>query len=189
MEKYFRTFIGLPFRVDADFLEARKDLMAALSGERISWVDPGRYHVTLRFLGDTEKSIIHKIGNSLVAGITLPERTSLKLNGLGSFGPGKRPRVLWVGFEESGLFELMKSQVDQALESCGLLPEEQSFRAHLTLGRIRSLKNLQRYYRTVEEMGQEFRSSVVFEKLVFFRSILGPRGPEYQVLEELQFRQ
>ena len=188
MENYFRTFIGLPFSVEAEFLEARQDLIASLPGERISWVAPERYHVTLRFLGDTEQSLIGKIGESLAAEITLPERTCLKLNGLGSFGPEKRPRVLWVGFEESGLFELMKSQVDQALKSCGIFPVEQPYRAHLTLGRIRSLKNLQSYNRTVEEMQQEFKSSVVFDKLVFFRSILGSRGPEYQVLKALHFR-
>jgi len=187
MEKYYRTFIGLPFRVDQSFLEARKDLISALAGERISWVDPERYHVTLRFLGDTKQGLIEEIGNCLQAGITVPERTRVELNALGSFGPRKGPRVLWVGFEEPVFFESMKSQVDLALQSCGILPSEQPFRAHLTLGRVRSLKNLTEYYHIVQIMAQKFQGSVLLEKLVFFQSTLGSGGPDYQVLDEIKF--
>ena len=189
MEKYFRTFIGLPLRVEPHFLQARKDLMSALDGERISWTDPNQYHVTLRFIGDTEAASIQRIGSALHAGVTIPERISLEISGLDSFGPRKGPRVIWVGFEEYGFFESLKCEVDHALELCGIPVIEQPFRAHLTLGRVRSLQNLQSYYKTVEEMDQRFSSAVLFEKLVFFRSILGPRGPEYRVLDEILFRQ
>jgi len=188
MEKYHRTFIGLPFRVEQDFLETLQELKSTLAGERISWVAPERYHVTLRFLGDTKESLIGEIGSMLQAGISIPERTNVELKTLGSFGPRKRPRVLWVGFRETDFFELMKTQVDQALEKCGILPAEQPFRAHLTLGRVRSLKNLEEYYDTTRRMAHQFQGSVLFEKLVFFRSVLGPGGPDYQVLEKIRFR-
>jgi len=163
--------------------------MAALKEERISWTNPDQYHVTLRFIGDTKLSAIKNIGNALHAGIDVPERIRLEIGELASFGPRKRPRVIWVGFEESSFIDLLKLEVDRVLELCGIPSREQAFSAHLTLGRIRSLQNLQSYYLTVEEMNQQFNSSVIFEKLVFFRSILGPRGPEYQVLEEIKFRQ
>jgi len=176
--QYYRTFIGLPLRVDKVFLRARHNLMAALKEERISWTNPG----------DTELSVIKNIGSALHGGIGVPERIRLETCGLASFGPRKRPRVIWVGFEETGFFDLLKLEVDRALELCGIPAVEQPFRAHLTLGRVRNLQNLQSYYITVEEMNQQFNSSVIFEKLVFFRSIPGSRGPEYQVLEEIKFR-
>jgi len=81
----------------------------------------------------------------------------------------------------------MKSQVDLALQSCGILPSEQPFRAHLTLGRVRSLKNLTEYYHIVQIMAQKFQGSVLLEKLVFFQSTLGSGGPDYQVLDEIKF--
>jgi 2'-5' RNA ligase len=186
--QYYRTFIGLPLRVDQVFLQARHNLMAALKEERISWANPDQYHVTLRFIGDTEPSVIKNIGSALHSGIAVPERIRLETCGLASFGPRKRPRVIWVGFEETDFFKNLKSEVDHVLEMYGIPATEQPFRAHLTLGRVRSLQNLQSYYLTVEEMNQQFNSSVIFEKLVFFRSILGPRGPEYQVLDEIKFR-
>lgn len=186
--QYYRTFIGLPLRVDQVFLQARNNLMAALKEERISWANPDQYHVTLRFIGDTELSVIKNIGSALHSEIVVPERIRQETCGLASFGPRKRPRVIWVGFEETYFFENLASEVDRVLEMCGIPAREQPFKAHLTLGRVRSLKNLQSYYLTMEEMNQQFISSVIFEKLVFFRSILGPLGPEYQVLDEIKFR-
>ena len=187
-KQYYRTFIGLPLRVEPPFLQARHKLIAALKEERISWTNPDQYHVTLRFIGDTEQGAIKKIGSALHAGISTPERTMLEIDGLASFGPRKRPRVIWVGFEETVFFDLLKLEVDRALELCGIPAVEQPFRAHLTLGRVRSLQNVQSYYKIVREMNQQFTSRVIFEKLVFFRSILSPRGPEYRVLEEIPFR-
>jgi 2'-5' RNA ligase len=186
--QYYRTFIAAPLRVEGQFLQARQDLITVLKKERISWTNPEQYHVTLRFIGDTELVDIKKIGDALHAGIHVPERISLNIDGLASFGPRKRPRVIWVGFEETDFLESLKREVDAVLEKCGIPAREQPFRAHLTLGRVRSLKNLPEYYLTMEEMKHQFHGSVLFEKLVLFRSILGPRGPEYQVLNELRFR-
>jgi len=187
--QYYRTFIAAPLRVEGQFLQARQELITMLKGERISWTNPDQFHVTLRFIGDTEVVDIKKIGFALQAGIHIPERIRLNITELASFGPKKRPRVIWVGFEETDFFELLKREVDAVLEKCGIPGIEQPFRAHLTLGRVRSLKNLPEYYLTMEEMKHQFHGSVLFEKLVFFRSILGPRGPEYQALNELRFRQ
>ena len=186
--QYYRTFIAAPLHVEGQFLQARQDLITALKGERISWTNPDQYHVTLRFIGDTELVDIKKIGDALHAGIHIPERIRLNIAGLASFGPRKKPRVIWVGFEETDFFDLLKAEVDHALALCGIPANEEPFRAHLTLGRVRSLQNLQEYYHTVEAMNQQFSGSVLFEKLVFFRSILGPRGPEYHVLDEIVFR-
>jgi 2'-5' RNA ligase len=163
--------------------------MNALEGERISWVDPGRFHVTLRFLGDTEACLVKEIGRALCSGVTWRESTRLDLNGLASFGSGKRPRVLLLEFEQTVFFELLKSMVDRILMEFGFPPEEKPFRAHLTLGRVRNLTNLRRYYELIREMSVHFRSPVLFDRLVYYRSISGRRGPEYQVLDEIRFGQ
>jgi len=185
--QYYRTFIAVPPGVGPVFLQAREELIAALKEERISWTNPDNYHVTIRFIGDTKIADIKKIGKTLRAGIHIPQRFSLDISGLASFGPRKKPRVIWVGFEEANFFDLLKKDVDRVLELCGIPAGEKPYRAHLTLGRIRRLQNLQNYYGTVGDMALEFNSTVRFEKLVFFRSILGPRGPEYHVLDEIRF--
>jgi len=188
ISQYLRTFIGLPLCLSQGILDARSELMNALESERISWVDPGQYHVTLRFIGDTKVPEVKMIGQALHTELSIPEETTLDLTGLASFGPRKRPRVIWVGFEETTFFSLLKSEVDRILESIGIGSENQSFRAHLTLGRIKSLGNLDHLYKTVEEMNPKFLGTVRFEKLVYFQSVLGNRGPQYHVLDEISFR-
>lgn len=184
---YYRTFIGLPLRVDPYFLRARDSLKEALEEERISWTLPEQYHVTLRFIGDTDLSAISRIGSALRTGIPDRRQIHLELRGLHSFGPRKSPRVLWVGFENSGFLNVLRQEVDRVLASCGIPLEEQAFRAHLTLGRVRGLKDLRKYYDTVDARQHQFQGSVLCDRLVFFRSILGAGAPEYQVLQELLF--
>jgi 2'-5' RNA ligase len=93
-----------------------------------------------------------------------------------------------VGIKKTGLFETLKTGVDLALSECGISPVEQPFRAHLTLGRVRSLKDIQRFYTTIESMRESFSHRVLLDRLVFYRSELGSGGPVYTPLEELVFR-
>jgi 2'-5' RNA ligase len=183
---YYRTFIGMPLEIGGDFRDARNSLIRALSNERISWVSPENFHVTLRFLGDTETGDIHRIRKALRDRVSLPTYMEVRLLQLGSFGPNKRPRVVWVGFEDQGLFETLKIQVDGALDECGIHPGNQPFRPHLTLGRIRSLQNTALFYRVLEEMRDAFRGIVHPSRLVYFRSVLESGGPRYISLEEIK---
>ncbi len=141
----------------------------------------------LRFTGEMKLSEVKEIGNALRAGVHIPDKILQEFSLLGSFGSRKKPRVVWVGFEQSSFFSLLKSNVDRVLEGCGIPIQDQAFTAHLTLGRVRSMQNLSRFYNTLDEMRKRFQSKVLFEKLVFYQSILGSHGPEYQVLEELFF--
>ena len=186
--QYYRTFIGLPLQVEPSLLEARKRLMGALSRERISWTNPDQYHITLRFIGDTRISAIEEIRNALHARVENHLQETLEIRGLGSFGQRKAPRVIWLGFRECRFVDTLKQEVDLALEKCGLPPAEQKFNAHLTLGRVRHLQNLTEYYRTLDRMDRQFTGTVLSDRLVFFRSILGAKGPEYSVLDEIPFR-
>jgi 2'-5' RNA ligase len=186
-KKYYRTFIGLPVEVGERVLEARNELMSSLQGERISWVDPDRYHVTFRFIGDTEVEAIERISQALKEHVQIPVKKPLQLANLGSFGPRKKPRVIWLGFEATSFFEGLKSEVDNALNFCGIPDPCQPFRAHLTLGRIRSLKDLNGFYHTVDEMKYRFKGKVWMERLIFYRSELGSGGPVYIPLQQIEF--
>ena len=189
MEKpYYRTFLALPVQVGAALLELRRSLMRDLEGERISWVETGRFHVTLRFLGDTLLSDVSKISVALKQGGFHFDAQEVPVTGVGSFGPRKKPRVIWIGFGRAEWFAGLKEGVDVLLEEQGIPKENQPFTAHLTLGRIRSLQNISRYYKILEEAKDHSCEPVGFNSLVFYRSILGEGGPEYRKLEEISFR-
>jgi 2'-5' RNA ligase len=95
--------------------------------------------------------------------------------------------VIWTGFEEVSLFESMREMVDAALATCGIARDSQSFRAHLTLGRIRSVKDLKGFYHLLEQMRDRFSETVMVDRLVFFRSELGAGPPVYTPLHRILF--
>lgn len=183
-----RTFIGVPLQVNPQFLRLRKELMEMLGDERISWVDPSRYHITLRFLGDTKTSEIQRIANALGRSVVVPAKQSLQLDRLGYFGGRRQPRVLWVGFENPTLFEVLKRMTENALEICDIQGDEKSFRPHLTLGRIRSRVHLSSFHAGMKKMEDRFREEVFVDRLVFYRSEPGPEGPVYTPLFRMDFR-
>ena len=188
MEKqYYRTFIGVPVQPPPGLLSIRDELMSALSGERISWVKPELFHVTLRFLGDTPVKKIGEIRRRLGEETHLPDPTELVLEGLRSFGPAKKPRVIWTGFKDGVLFPALRQQVDRVLEQCGIPAEENPFRAHLTLGRVRGLKKLNTFYANLERLSPGLREPVFLDRMVFYRSELGQGGPRYSILDEYLF--
>lgn len=161
--------------------------MSALEDERISWVDPKRFHVTLRFLGDTRIRDVDKIARAL-QGVKFPtDEIWVPVTGVGSFGPRKKPRVIWAGFALEEWFGELKKGVDGILEDFGFPGADLPFTAHLTLGRIRSLKSLSRYHEIMEGKKDRACESVCFDRLIFYRSILGSGGPEYSKLEEILF--
>lgn len=185
--KSLRTFIAVPIKVGNHFLLARREVMRSLAMERITWVEPERYHVTIRFLGDTTAGMVERIRFSMRKKLGRQAKADIELGDLGSFGPLKKPRVAWVGFEESCFFEGLKEEVDAVLASCGVLPSDHAFRAHLTLGRVRGLKDLKGYYRTIASMKGNFSGKVLADRLVYYKSELCSEGPLYTPLEEVLF--
>lgn len=188
MEKqYYRTFVGVPVKPGAGLLALRSELVASLSEERISWVRPELYHVTLRFIGDTSTSAVEDIRKTLKNNLSLPKAVEIDLKGIGSFGPRKRPRVIWLGFKEVELFKNLKGQVDRALENCGIQQDEHPYNPHLTLGRVRSLKDPEAYYGCLGRLADRELEPVLIDSVVYYRSLLGPEGPVYSSLDKHNF--
>jgi 2'-5' RNA ligase len=185
--KTLRTFIAVPIKVGNLFLLAREEMMEALSGEKITWVDPPSYHVTIRFFGATSLGMKKEIRQSMREGLEMSGNVIVNLGTIGSFGPQKSPRVIWVGFEDSSPFKELYGQVEARLKTCGIKPAEQPFKPHLTLGRIRGLKDIRQYNQVSESLRDRFSGKVGIDRLVFYKSELGSGRPVYTPLEEVLF--
>jgi 2'-5' RNA ligase len=103
----------------------------------VRWVRPEGIHLTLRFLGEVEEP---RLGAIVAAARSLPAGGALRLRtgGLGAFPARGRPRVVWLGLEESGAaLRALKEGLEAALERIGFAPEGRDWSPHLTLGRIK----------------------------------------------------
>jgi 2'-5' RNA ligase len=127
-----RLFVGIGFPPE---LKLRLSLLrAGVPGAK--WVDPGNFHLTLRFIGETGEDIAADIDDALSR--LRIRRFTLQIAGTGVFGGGDRPRSLWVGVERTSELVALRDKVEQALFRAGLPPEPRKFAPHVTLARLRN---------------------------------------------------
>jgi 2'-5' RNA ligase len=62
-----------------------------------------------------------------------------------------------------------------------------SFKPHLTLARIKLLKNKKAFFQAVEMYRDTFMQTTKINKIIFYRSVLKPEGAEYRELGSFSF--
>ena len=124
-----RLFVGINFPPE---LKLRLSLLCSgLPGAK--WVDPGNFHLTLRFIGEIGEDTAADVDDALSR---LPARRfTLQIAGTGVFGD--KPRSLWAGIERSPELVGLRDKIEQALIRIGLPPEPRKFAPHVTLARLR----------------------------------------------------
>ena len=126
-----RLFVGISFPPE---LKLRLSLLCSgVPGAK--WVDPGNFHLTLRFIGEIGEDVAADIDDALSR--LRARRFNLQIAGTGVFGNGDKPRSLWAGVERSAELVALRDKVEQAMIRVGLPPEPRKFAPHVTLGRLR----------------------------------------------------
>ena len=186
-----RCFIGLPLPQDwQGALDRVARRLAATLSSRISWTKPGNWHLTLKFLGDVDETRVPALVAAL-AGVGFAP-IALRLGQAGSFPPAGRggPKSLWAGLAEGAQdCERLAAQVDLVLAGFGFAPERRPFAAHVTLGRVKDAAAGDGWGAVAAALGREDFGLARMDRLVLWRSILGPQGPKYAALGEFLARQ
>ena len=135
-----RLFVGIEFPPELKLQLSM--LETVIPGAR--WVDPGNFHLTLRFIGEVDEGVAADIDEELLR--LRARRFTLQLAGTGVFGGGK-PRALWVGVERHPELVALRDRIEKALIRIGLEPDQRKFAPHVTLARLREpvLDNLSEF--------------------------------------------
>ena len=150
-------------------------------GARVTWVQPERMHLTIRFIGESDADRAAAIAAALAPPLPTPA-FDMRISGTGAFPPRGRPRVLWAGIEEGldGL-QALEREVTARLSGCGVPPEDRPYRPHLTLARVRDPAGL-RSDRLFDGLSDTLGTSRV-DAITLFHSKTSPKGPEYTALQ------
>jgi len=131
-----RLFVGIEFPP-----ELKLHLSLLQSGiAAAGWIDPGNFHLTLRFIGEVDEGTAADVDEALLRLKARP--FSLQLSGVGVFG-GDKLRTLWVGVEREAALSTLQGKIEQALIRAGQPPEPRKFLPHVTLARLRSPRRLE----------------------------------------------
>ncbi len=146
---------------------------------KISWVAKKNLHLTLKFLGEIEGEKTDIIKERLRS-IKL-KKFKLSLDKIGVFPNESVMRILFVGIKAGNEIKELQKKVDE--ETIDLSNEPMEFIGHLTLGRVKSIKNKIAFAKKIK--------GIEIEKLEFdvtefklFKSVLSKDGPKYWPLEE-----
>lgn len=170
--------ITLPEEVKTrlDFL--RQQWSPFLPGAR--WVERENFHLTVKFLGEVEASMVAPLGEAVERGVVRVRPFALELGGWGTFG--RPPRVLWVGVRgDLPALEELWRLVEDALAELGFAREGQ-FSAHVTLARLRRPQGVEilRQQADADLARAGMPCSVAVRELHLMQSRLTATGPHYK---------
>lgn len=188
MSNAYRTFIALKIYPEDKLAGLFNALKSELSGEALKWVEPDNLHLTLKFLGDTNAEQVEEVKEILFQTASQFSGFQFQLKGLGYFKSNGQPRVLFAKIEN---FESLKQLVDslqESLEEIGFEKDERAFKPHLTLARIKFIKNKRQFYSLVENADSTNFQPVNVNEIIYYQSILKPSGPEYIPLHKVQLK-
>ncbi|MHB8882651.1 MAG: RNA 2',3'-cyclic phosphodiesterase [Thermodesulfovibrionales bacterium] len=157
------------------------------TGADLKWVREENLHITLKFLGSTPETSIKDLISALQKKLSHYAPFYIRISGVGSFPPGRHPKVVWIGLEASCPLAAVHDEIDEVMSGYGFTPEKRLFSPHLTLGRVRSNRGLTGLVATLHDMERKAFGDVEVRGVALMKSELKPAGPEYVRLAEIQF--
>jgi 2'-5' RNA ligase len=141
------------------------------------------FHLTLKFLGDVDEDKVDKIKAAL-ANVDFTKFTA-KTSSLGIFPDEKLIRVVWIGLEPKDTIIALQQEIESDLSD--LFPKDARFRPHLTLARVKSIKNKTEFTEQLNKIPiKELEFSINSFKLI--KSTLTSEGPVHEVIAEFALK-
>lgn len=149
----------------------------------VSWVKPDNAHLTLKFLGDVNIKMIPSVTETLANSCRDMRSFDTALTRPGVFPDLRHPRVVWMGLDDTdGNLARMAESLETALGNIGFKKEKREFQAHVTVGRIKSGKNIQRLSESLERYPLPAGITQNMRSICLYKSLLTSGGPIYSIL-------
>jgi len=152
----------------------------AQSGADVKWVEPENLHFTLKFLGDVESSRLEALTGRLKACVEGVRGFELAVGPVGAFPRLQDARVIWVGVSAGREeFTALASLVEEAMKAEGFRSERREISPHLTIGRVRSSRNVRALAERLASSAP-LQGGMKVDTVHLVTSELTARGPVYR---------
>ncbi|MCF8366248.1 MAG: RNA 2',3'-cyclic phosphodiesterase [Bacteroidales bacterium] len=181
-----RLFAAIKVEPDENLIETYDKLKSGLRDEKINWVPERNIHITLKFFGETPEDKTDGICEVLDDIAREHNGFEIQLQNIGVFGSSYNPRVIWFGMDQNAALESLANDVLGGAEKLGWERDRQNFRPHLTVGRIKSIKEKRFFQQTIDKFKNSKLQAVPVQSFYLIESKLRAQGPVYEIVEEFR---
>jgi 2'-5' RNA ligase len=169
-----RLFVAIDFENKDYFSEIQKKLPEA------NTTYPKEFHLTLQFLGETSKKdeIVDKLKQINF------DPFQLKTTNIGVFPNKNTIKVVWLGLEHNDTLERLQKDIETKMRSLEFEPDYKEFKPHITLARIKYLKDSNSYIKRLKTIKFEPKEFYV-KTIKLIKSTLSSDGPVYETILEI----
>lgn len=172
-----RAFVAV--EVSEELREKMAELQKQLSLEGVKLVEKENLHLTLFFLGEIDESMREKVVKAMDK-LTC-NKFEMSCEVVGAFPSNNYIRVIWVGAEAPELKQIY-DQLGTEFARLGFKQEQ--FSPHITLARVKFLKDKEKLVEFLEENEQVELGECKVEGVFLKKSTLTPKGPIYETVYE-----
>jgi 2'-5' RNA ligase len=180
-----RSFIAIPTSEPVREAIAYVQTQLKLSQADVRWESSDKFHLTLKFIGSVEGGRLASLSEILKQSLAPQTPFALTFITAGAFPNIHQPRIIWIGVEPTEDLQKCVRIVEQASSAFGFKPEERPFHAHITLGRVKSGRNLHALTDALK--------SIMFQPIILacneihvVKSELHPAGSVYSIVDSIR---
>lgn len=175
--------VDLPDGMVDEIVEIQEDLGA--TGGDFNMVDPGKVHVTLKFLGEVGEERVDEVERRVgrAAGPIGPFEASYR--GMGVFPSEGYVKVVWIGADGEG-FVPLASRLEDEMAEIGFEREDREFVPHATVARVKSGRAKRKIVELVDRKEKEVFGTAEVDEVKLKESELTHEGPIYSDLSVIQ---
>lgn len=146
----------------------------------VKLIEPENLHFTVKFLGNLDQTMITTVIDALTPPLEGEFTSKVSIQGVGFFGPSSSPRIIWAGVSAgkpyiTRLFGIISDKINDL----GLKTDEKEQIPHITIGRVRSDKNINKLKEIISKESEAFFGETEITAVKLKASRLTPSGPEY----------
>ncbi len=183
MEKE-RTFVAID--VTDEVRSLARELRGGLAPDTggIKWTGDEQIHLTLKFLGDVETGRIDAVKEAVKTAAKATKPFTLTATDFGAFPSSAKPGVLWIGIDKNDELIALHKKLDEELHGAGFPRDERDFRAHITIGRIKTGEARRAVARGFKKLRSCAPVDFEVASVVVFKSTLNKGGAVHTPLSE-----
>ncbi len=156
--------------------------------EDVKWVKPQNWHLTLKFLGEVNKTKLPDIKEVIKKTGTKYENFPVKFRGIGAFPEIGYPRVFFIKIAD-GQAPLINinENLEMQLKPLGFEAENREYIPHLTVARSKDETNLKNFSQSIKKFNERYFINVYMEvsEISLMESKLFPEGPVYEKISQV----